>query len=629
MKLIIYNYFFFSVSLGMAVSVDEFEVLSRRRTRLVFIETGEDLQNADTNTENNRPPSILSWKSIIWRIFYNNKTYSPNVISLIVFTIVLYRLLTAFIVHSFFDPDEYWQSMEVAHKISFGYGHLTWEWEQQIRSYIHPLIFSLLYSFLKITGLDSPWMVQWLPRLFQALILSLQDFGVYLLSLRLFPSVNGKKIAFVALLFEMALWFNGYCGVRTYSNCMETCSIIIGLLFWPFPDRTILSFRPFSVKVLSLRPVCTDRHTIIALFFAGLSVAIRPTAAIFWIIMTISLLTSVSSKYLSKIRFLCITICMGIFWILILIGIDWIMYGEFVFVPWNFVKFNVLRGVGSYYGTHPFHWYITNALPVVLFTTLPVFIYGCYKIFRAQFQLKDSNPELIEPNFAGELMYACFSYITIFSVLGHKEFRFLYPLVPLMMIICGYGSFSFITSKKFLSPSLKRLIILGLLFANIPMFLYFSQYHQVGNISALEHIQNDEDVSSVYFLIPCHQSPLYSFVHRNITLKFPDCSPPVGKNSSLIGYRTENSEFLKDPLSFVETMFDTNDNIMKESIPEWVKESNLPLEKPSHFVVYEKIANELYPFFQKHKYSECERFFHSYTPLDDIQSDVLIFCQKI
>ena len=41
---------------------------------------------------------------------------------------VLFRVVNAVCVRTFFSADEYWQSLEVAHKLVFGYGHLTWEW---------------------------------------------------------------------------------------------------------------------------------------------------------------------------------------------------------------------------------------------------------------------------------------------------------------------------------------------------------------------------------------------------------------------------------------------------------------------------------------------------------------------
>lgn len=57
--------------------------------------------------------------------------------------------------YSFFNPDEYWQSLEVAHKIVFGYGHVTWEWTAGLRSYIHPLLFTPPWLLLKALHIDT------------------------------------------------------------------------------------------------------------------------------------------------------------------------------------------------------------------------------------------------------------------------------------------------------------------------------------------------------------------------------------------------------------------------------------------------------------------------------------------
>lgn len=36
------------------------------------------------------------------------------------------------------------------------YGHLTWEWKKGIRSYLHPMLFALLYKILALLHLDTP-----------------------------------------------------------------------------------------------------------------------------------------------------------------------------------------------------------------------------------------------------------------------------------------------------------------------------------------------------------------------------------------------------------------------------------------------------------------------------------------
>ena len=66
---------------------------------------------------------------------------------LIVFLVV--RLSSVFLVQTWFVPDEYWQSIEVAHRLSFGYGYLTWEWYEGIRSLIYPLVFSVPYKIME------------------------------------------------------------------------------------------------------------------------------------------------------------------------------------------------------------------------------------------------------------------------------------------------------------------------------------------------------------------------------------------------------------------------------------------------------------------------------------------------
>lgn len=68
---------------------------------------------------------------------------------------------------SFFNPDEYFQSLEVAHKHVFGYGHLTWEWTAGLRSYLHPLLFMLPWSTLQFLKLDTTFTLDLTARALQ------------------------------------------------------------------------------------------------------------------------------------------------------------------------------------------------------------------------------------------------------------------------------------------------------------------------------------------------------------------------------------------------------------------------------------------------------------------------------
>jgi phosphatidylinositol glycan class B len=67
------------------------------------------------------------------------------------------RVLISLFTRTYFQADEYFQSLEPAHHLVFGYGHLTWEWmaPSPIRSIFYPLVNVPLFWFLKITGLSE------------------------------------------------------------------------------------------------------------------------------------------------------------------------------------------------------------------------------------------------------------------------------------------------------------------------------------------------------------------------------------------------------------------------------------------------------------------------------------------
>jgi phosphatidylinositol glycan class B len=73
----------------------------------------------------------------------------------IVLSSLLIRICIAVFTRTGFQPDEYFQSLEPAFHLVFGYGHLTWEWmfEAPIRSIIYPALNVPVYWFLKVSGL--------------------------------------------------------------------------------------------------------------------------------------------------------------------------------------------------------------------------------------------------------------------------------------------------------------------------------------------------------------------------------------------------------------------------------------------------------------------------------------------
>ena len=76
------------------------------------------------------------------------------------------RLLLCSLLQSAFVPDEYWQGPEVAHRIAFARGQLTWEWQPaaQLRSALHPALLAAVYRLLHLgCALLSPLLPGPLP----------------------------------------------------------------------------------------------------------------------------------------------------------------------------------------------------------------------------------------------------------------------------------------------------------------------------------------------------------------------------------------------------------------------------------------------------------------------------------
>ncbi|MCO5591543.1 hypothetical protein L7F22_045529 [Adiantum nelumboides] len=241
-----------------------------------------------------------------------------------------FRLLNAIVLQTFFNPDEYWQSVEVAHRIVFGYGHLTWEWSEGLRSYIHPLIFAGLYKVLKCTKMDTRWLVMKAPRLLQALFAAAGDLYLF----RLTKLHWGDYAAQWAIFCQLCNWFTFFCMVRTFSNCLETVLTLAALYYWVVGER-LPKFKCFSSF--------TARQ--VALFLAALACVIRPTGALVWVYVGLIGLVKTDKK--SQLLFEVIFIGVMTFGASCLV--DRWMYGKWIFVPLNFLRFNFLASGGNYY----------------------------------------------------------------------------------------------------------------------------------------------------------------------------------------------------------------------------------------------------------------------------------------
>lgn len=446
--------------------------------------------------------------------------HSRNLRVLIICT-VLFRLINCLSVRTSFDPDEYWQSLEVAYQRVYGVGALTWEWNVGIRSAFHPSIFIALYKILHLLGLDSTWMIIWSPRLLQAITTAcLVDYPVFMLTSRFAGQTYGR-IAFFAHLMN---YFGFYCLTRTFSNCMETCLHFMAFLRWTESKNELRSRHDYLSREST------------AIVLASLSCVCRPPSGIIWLYLVFA--RSLSIIKANDFSILVFFLCKGFIILTTIFSFgfffDSFFYGKITLSVIEFVKFNVLHSGSQIYGSNSFHWYFTSALPVLFGLSLPFLI-----------------TSFLCPCRILHLLHGSILLVFAYSLQNHKEFRFILCVLPLGSCYAGISLYNYIKNKvkcledgkiitityqkrRFVRPAVSLLLYWGL---NIPLVIIISLFHQSGGINAVTFIQNYKILQNVPFhsvlvLLPCHSIPFYSYFHNidHIHLHQLDCSPCLAQD---------------------------------------------------------------------------------------------------
>ena len=255
------------------------------------------------------------------------------------------RIVSVFLTKTFFVPDEYWQSTEVAHRKAFDYGYLTWEWNKKIRSYFYPFMFEVYFRLLNMLSLDFVTLIRVGPHFIQAVMTVFYDLAVYKYT---YKSTLCQETALYAFFLNLCSWFIFYTGSRTLNNVAEMCFSTYGLSYFP------LCFEHKNTN--------DTNSFVLALLFGGIACIVRPTCFLIWIPLVIHAILTKIVNISTLVKACCLAIPILL---VLLFGIDFYFYGSLTFVHYNFLNFNVFQNIGEFYGVHSWHWYFTQGLPVV------------------------------------------------------------------------------------------------------------------------------------------------------------------------------------------------------------------------------------------------------------------------
>ena len=454
------------------------------------------------------------------------------------------------------------------------------------------------------------------PRVVQAVIAAIADTFLFRIVDRYNP-----RLADLTLYCNAFCWFMFYCDVRTFSNTMEAQLCIIALYYWLAPRESIVpdddDSKNKESKDADGKEQCEyiddTKGRVLASTLSGLAFVMRPTAAIFLApVVILHLVWTFKAMKRSKITFgyvFCVLMLQMALPVITVVAIstavDSVFYGEFTFVPFNFLYHNVLHSVADFYGTHSWHWYFTQGFPFMLGPFVLLFVLG---LFSSQ-----GLPYV--------LLFLCIWPIAVFSVLKHKEFRFVLTSLYIAMPYCAAGMETLRFKKKlksrcasvvtkFISWSFVILLFVIQLIAGY-FFCYYYQRGPIAVMDTLTEIATMPDfalkqlqlvpVKSVAFLCECHSTPYYAYVHTRpgltqppFEMKFLDCTPDFAHNLST--EFVEDRIFQRNPRKFV---FDRYVNAVKGHKRE---------ELPSYIVSFTKYDKELESFYTLFGYKVCAVF---------------------
>lgn len=579
--------------------------------------------------------------------------------------LIIFRVLSSLFVVSYFQPDEFWQTLEPAHHQAFGYGKLTWEWDYGLRSYAFPFIFEILYRLVSVVstiaeqivaitvdcfvftvsriipGSELAWsMVNEMqhfpqeiksfleyygviiaPKVMMALIGAVGEMYAFAFIEKLYTREfsgdeknkmqSGKLVKMAACLLSTTNFFNNFMITRTFANTLEMDLTCAALYFWDWTGGACVSGRNFTISLYCGIFLCLQ----------------RPTNALIWVPLGLFLVLNLTARKDFKNLTVLVRKLLLVFLqvLAVNLAIDFYFYRELIFPVFRFIKFNYTSALSSFYGTAPWHFHLLQSLPLILGWSTPLFLYGffCSKTEKGREGL---NSSMLQARIVVIIN------IIAFSLISHKEFRFLYILHPFFLLFSSIALGPKIPTLEKMSNGPLKYLVWAPPFFSIIASLLVSSYHETGVTEVTKYLHHIPRIHSVGFIMPCHSTPWQSYIHRNDIQDIWSitCEPPL--------FLLEDPDAEKLLASYMDESDLLYDNVPKfiyqNMPPVFRKELRSPSKEYSHewpeyLIIFQQLDDTFMKDFLKDSaYSEEARFFNTWSHWDSRRSGDIIVYRK-
>ncbi len=312
---------------------------------------------------------------------------SPSQTSILALMAILVASVLSVGYHSF---DEQFQILEFA-GLKLGLNQpetMTWEYREQMRPTIQPLFTILLFKVYSFLGLKSPFLFVFFLRVISGLLGFCAIKRVWRYLATEYKLKNRQLLVFLVFLIFPVL----YNAVRVSSENWAGIFFTLGFTAY-FLEKS--QFKKITYAGLGL----------------GLAFLFRYQAGFLILGFGLWLL------FIKREQFKWIAYLGGILLLAVLFGflLDRIYYGEWVWSVYNYFEQNLLEDKVSGFGVDPWYWYLTETTVRLIPPFSLIFIIGLVYGYIKKYK----HP----------IIWSMAPFLLIHFLIGHKEIRFLFPLL--------------------------------------------------------------------------------------------------------------------------------------------------------------------------------------------------------
>ncbi|MBS1606408.1 MAG: hypothetical protein JST42_27370 [Bacteroidetes bacterium] len=298
-----------------------------------------------------------------------------------------------------YHPDQHFQIIEFSsaqlHK-PFGY---VWEYDAHIRPTLQVYIFTGYRLLCGWVGITDPFTQMTLLQV----IFGLALFVLYnAFALWYFKDGNRRTLYWVVFILNFSWWI-------PYTRTLFSSEMLSSLLFFAGVFVYITKRRGWLLTLLV--------GFLFALsFYARFQTAFAILGFGCWMIFF-------ERRYMQLLP-LAIGYILGV---ALNTWMDHEFYHQWVITPYTYYKVNIIEGKAAQFGTAPFVVYFTELMGIVFAPLISILL--LWFAFRAAIVRKLSDP----------LSLPVLLFILGHCIVGHKEDRFLFPILSIMPVLVGWG----------------------------------------------------------------------------------------------------------------------------------------------------------------------------------------------